>query len=110
MLIKTVEKEGVQIVHLKGNLDTNTSPFAEDSFKEILEGGATRVLADFSELDYISSAGIRVLLSTAKKLQGKGQFGIFNLNQQVKEVLEMTGLAGLVFKIYESEDEALHQL
>jgi anti-anti-sigma factor len=110
MQISIVEKEGVQIVHLRGSLDTQTSPVADGRFREVLDGGATRVLADFRELDYITSAGIRVLLGAAKQLQGRGWFGICNLNENVREILEMTGLAGLVFQVYGSEDEALHEL
>jgi len=110
MQISIVEKKGVQIIHLRGSLDTQTSALADGRFRKVLEGGATRVLADFRDLDYITSAGIRVLLGAAKQLQGKGRFGICNLNDDVRQVLEMTGLAGLVFKVYGSEDEALHEL
>ncbi|MEO1260359.1 MAG: STAS domain-containing protein [Bacteroidota bacterium] len=110
MKIKTTDKEGVKIMHFSGNLDTQTSSEAEQLFREILQIGATRILVDFEELDYISSAGLRVLLTTSKRLHGKGQLGICNANEQVKEVFEMTGLANLVFKLYDTEGQALQEL
>ena len=107
MNIKTIEKQGVKIMQFSGSLDTNTSNEAQQQFKKELESGTTKILVDFAELDYISSAGLRVLLTTSKQLLGKGQLGICSMNEQVREVFEMTGLVDLVFKIYENEGQAL---
>ncbi|MCO6488081.1 MAG: STAS domain-containing protein [Phaeodactylibacter sp.] len=107
MDIQIHEKEGVKIMRIRGSLDTNTSSEAEVLFREVLQEGATRLLLDFSELDYISSAGLRVLLTTSKQLLGRGQLGIFNPNEQIREVFEMTGLIGLIFNIFESEGQAM---
>jgi anti-anti-sigma factor len=61
---------GVTVVRFEGNLDTNTAPDAQERLDALLDQGSTMVLIDFEALDYISSAGLRVLLATAKKLRG----------------------------------------
>ena len=55
----------------------------------------------------MSSAGLRVLIATTIKLQGQGGLILCSMNEQVREVFEMTGLAGLVFKVLDSKEEAL---
>lgn len=107
MEIKVNEKDQMVILRFSGKLDTNTSPEADVFFKKVLEEGHVKVLVDFEHLDYMSSAGLRVLLSAAKQLQGKGAVGICSMNDDVREVLEMTGLADLVFKVFHNEEEAL---
>ena len=107
MEVKIVEKDQLVILRFSGKLDTNTSSEADTYFKKVLEEGHVKILVDFEQLDYMSSAGLRVLLSTAKQLQGKGGVGISSMNDDVREVLEMTGLADLVFKVFKNEEEAL---
>ncbi len=107
MTIKTLNKDDIVIMQLSGKLDSNTSAEANARFKEILKQGRKHILMDFWGLDYISSAGIRVLLILTKQLRGQGKLGFYNMNEQVREVFEMTGLAGKVFKIYSNEQEAL---
>lgn len=107
MNVEITEKDQIAILKFSGKLDTNTSPEADTYFKKTLENGHVKILVDFENLDYMSSAGLRVLLGTAKQLQGKGAVGICSMNNEVKEVLEMTGLADLVFKVFKNEEEAL---
>jgi anti-sigma B factor antagonist len=110
MEIEQREHEGKLILKLSGKLDTNTSPEAETVFNKVLADGYHKILVNFQNLDYMSSAGLRVLLGTAKQLQGKGTVALCNMNDDVREVLEMTGLADLIFKIYPSEKEGLNNL
>lgn len=110
MKIEVTEKDQIVILRFTGKLDTNTSLEAGTYFKKVLEDGHVNILVDFEQLDYISSAGLRVLLSTAKQIQGKGAVGICSMNDEVREVLEMTGLADLIFKIFKNEEEALNGL
>ena len=72
MHITTTEVEGITIAEFEGNLDTNTAPDAEERLGELLEKGVTKILVDFTTLNYISSAGLRVLLVTTKRLGGAG--------------------------------------
>src|SRR5210317_1329921 len=107
MQIEKREHEGKIILILTGKLDTNTSPEAETVFNQVLAEGHHKILVNFQDLDYMSSAGLRVLLGTAKQLQGKGAVALCNMNDDVREVLEMTGLADLIFKVFKSEEDGL---
>lgn len=97
----------VTIVQLDGNLDTNTAPDAQAHFDGLADGGHTLIVVDFGTLNYISSAGLRVLLATAKKLKGMGgQLRMFGLNDTVHEVFEISGFS-TIFSVFATEAEAL---
>ena len=106
MQIFTHTSNDIHIVSIAGSLDSTTSPEAQKSLTAML-AGAKKVALDFSELDYISSAGLRVLLGAAKQLRASGgKLGMFGLNQSVREVFEISGFA-TILSIYKSEAEAL---
>ncbi len=97
----------VTIVQFEGNLDTNTAPDAQAHLDGLAEGGHTRIVIDFGTLNYISSAGLRILLATAKKLKGSGgQLRMFGLNDTVHEVFEISGFS-TIFSVFSTEAEAL---
>jgi anti-anti-sigma factor len=105
MDVRTRTEGEVTIIAFAGNLDSNTSPAAQQAIDGILAGGAKKMVVDFSALDYISSAGLRVLLGAAKKLQPPaGGLRLFGLNETVREVFEISGFAKiLVVKGSEAE-------
>jgi anti-anti-sigma factor len=106
MQIFTRTNNDIHIVSIAGSLDSTTSPEAQKSLDAVL-AGAKKVALDFSELDYISSAGLRVLLGAAKHLRASGgKLGMFGLNQSVREVFEISGFS-TILSIYQSEAEAL---
>ena len=72
MKIDMHDKEDVKVVKVEGKLDTNTTPEAEARLGEIVEEGANKILIDFKDLDFVSSAGLRILLLMAKKLGSRG--------------------------------------
>ena len=82
-------------VALEGRLDTTTAPDLENELKDSLEG-ANELTLDFSKLDYISSAGLRVLLSAHKTMGKKGGMKVTNVNEIVKEVFDVTGFADIL--------------
>ena len=83
-------------VGLSGRLDTVTAPDLEAQLKGCLEGGSGRSL-ELNELEYISSAGRRVLLATHKSLSaGGGRLVIRGANDLVREVFEVTGFTGIL--------------
>ena len=82
-------------VALEGRLDTMTAPELEAELNKSLEGAESLTL-DFSKLDYISSAGLRVLLSAHKAMSGKGGMKVTNVNEIVQEVFEVTGFADIL--------------
>jgi serine/threonine-protein kinase RsbW len=107
MNITTRARNDVTVVAFAGNLDSNTSPEAQQALDAVLAGGGKKIVVDFSALDYISSAGLRVLLGTAKRLSGVGgALRLFGLNETVREVLEISGFS-TILALYPSEDQAL---
>ena len=93
-IIKNKENDTLFIA-LAGRLDTTTAPELEASFNESKEG-VKNVILDFEKLEYISSAGLRVLLSMQKAVMGKGRVVVKNANDSIKEVFDMTGFADIV--------------
>ena len=82
-------------IALEGRLDTTTAPDLEKEIKASLDGVNALVL-DFSKLDYISSAGLRVLLSAHKIMAGRGGMKVTKVNEIVAEVFEVTGFADIL--------------
>ena len=83
-------------IALEGRLDTVTAPELEDVVKHELDG-VNALVMDFSKLDYISSAGLRVLLSAHKIMAGKGgAMKVTNVNEIVREVFEVTGFEDIL--------------
>ena len=94
----TINKEmnGKELkIVLEGRLDTMTAPELEAELSQSMDGAESLVL-DFSKLDYISSAGLRVLLSAHKTMSGKGGMKLTNVNEIVREVFEVTGFADIL--------------
>jgi anti-anti-sigma factor len=82
----------VVTVRLAGRLDSGTAQSAEESFAQVLAGGAPHLVVDMSKLEYISSAGLRVLLVMAKKVQQtNGKVALFGLAANVREVFSISG-------------------
>ena len=82
-------------IALEGRLDTVTAPDLEKVLKDSLDGVDTLTL-DFAKLDYISSAGLRVLLSTHKMMVKKGGMKVTNVNEIVQEVFDVTGFVDIL--------------
>ena len=82
-------------IALEGRLDTTTAPELEAELNKDL-GGADSLTLDFGKLDYISSAGLRVLLTAHKAMAAKGGMKICNVNEVVQEVFEVTGFADIL--------------
>ena len=80
---------------LEGRLDTMTAPELEKELNASLDSAQSLIL-DFSKLDYISSAGLRVLLYAHKAMSGKGGMKVTNVNEIVQEVFEVTGFADVL--------------
>jgi anti-sigma B factor antagonist len=82
-------------IELAGRLDTTTAPALDKTINNDIEGTGDLVL-DFKNLEYISSAGLRVLLSAQKKMQRIGSMKLINVREEVMEVFEMTGFADIL--------------
>ena len=82
-------------IALEGRLDTVTAPELEAELKKSLDGVDSLTL-DFTNLAYISSAGLRVLLSAHKQMSAKGGLTIKNVNEIVREVFDVTGFSDIL--------------
>ena len=90
MTIKKELKGKELAVALEGRLDTITAPELETELKGSLDG-VEKLTLDFSKLEYISSAGLRVLLSTQKRMNTQGSMTVANVNATIMEIFEVTG-------------------
>ncbi|MBQ4237893.1 MAG: STAS domain-containing protein [Ruminococcus sp.] len=79
---------------LEGRLDTITSPDLEAKINEVV-GDAKKLTLDLTKLDYISSAGLRVLLGALQAMEGKGDIVVRNVSKSVREVFDLTGFSNL---------------
>lgn len=93
-IIKNAEGTTLNI-SLVGRLDTTTAPEFEKSFNESVEGMKDVVL-NFEKLDYVSSAGLRVLLTAQKKMNAIGSMKLVNVKEDVMEVFEITGFSEIL--------------
>ena len=80
---------------LEGRLDTVTSPDLEKELRESLDG-VSELVIDFEKLEYISSAGLRVLLSTQKVMNRQGSMKVVNVNETIMEIFEVTGFSDIL--------------
>jgi anti-sigma B factor antagonist len=95
MKITTNQNGSTLEIALEGRLDTMTAPELEAELQKSM-GGAESLVMDFSKLDYISSAGLRVLLSAHKVMSSKGGMKVKNVNEIVQEVLDVTGFSDIL--------------
>ena len=95
MTIEKVQNGTSLTITVGGRLDTTTAPELEAEMKKSLDGAESLVL-DFSKLEYISSAGLRVLLSAHKSMSGKGGMKIIHANEIVLEVFDVTGFSDIL--------------
>lgn len=102
-----VEQENdIYIVSLSGRLDASTTPVIEKKLGKLLEV-AHKIAIDFSKISYLSSAGLRLLLSSTKKMQAKeGKIAFFSMSDDVIEIIQMAGFERILH-IFPSKKETL---
>ena len=94
----TIEKNlnGTELtVTITGRLDTTTAPQLEAEFKQSIDG-VEKLVLDFTALEYLSSAGLRVLLSAQKVMNKQGEMIIKNVNATISEIFEVTGFIDIL--------------
>ena len=110
MEIREDRRDDVLVVAPAGRIDSSSSGALERRLLEHVSGGEKRIVMDLSDVDYISSAGLRVLLLAANKLRPQGgQFVLCSLGQSVREVFELAGFTP-IFSIEPSRELALARL
>ncbi len=110
MQIDTRQVDGMTVIDMSGRLDTSTSGAAYDEMVAIAKSGVTKVVLNLDKMEYVSSAGLRVMLTVAKLLKSSmGELKICHANGVVKEVLEVSGFNHLI-DIYDEEKDAIAAL
>lgn len=95
MDVRAVKKDGKADVKLIGNLDGTSSDMAAEKILSVLEAGIDLTI-DMEQCPYVSSAGLRVLLSVGKRIKlNNGKMRIVNLIEEVKEIMEITGFSSI---------------
>lgn len=110
MEIQSRTESNATVVTVTGRMDTLTTPEYQVKLNDLIAEGKTSLVVDFDGLDYISSAGLRGILSTGKIVKAKGgQLRFANVKGAVKEVFELSGF-GAIFQIHDSVASALTEI
>lgn len=108
--IQEEEREGKKILRIAGKIDASSAPILEKQINSLLESDLKKLLLDFTRVEYLSSAGMRLLLSATKKLKAReGRVVICGMNREVMEIIKMAGFERILH-IYPSEQKALEAL
>lgn len=107
MELSTLSNGSVKIIAVKGSLDALTAPELADALATELRAGSTQLVADLGELEYTSSAGLRVLLNSVKEARSKGgDLRLANVQANVKKVLDLSGFMSIM-KSFDNVDAAV---
>lgn len=93
-IVKNMESTKLTVA-IVGRLDTTTAPELENEIKSSLEG-VTELILDFEKLEYISSAGLRVILSAQKQMNKQGSMKVIKVSPDVNEILDVTGFVDIL--------------
>ena len=94
MVIKKNVNGSEMVIELEGRLDTNTAPDLEKEVSDL--AGIKLLIFDFAKLEYVSSAGLRIILSCQKQMDLQGNMIIKNVNESIKDVLDITGFSDVL--------------
>ncbi|MBW1942100.1 MAG: STAS domain-containing protein [Deltaproteobacteria bacterium] len=110
MDITSKNEDKALIISVSGRMDAVTASDFENALTEFLDQGNSALIIDFSDLDYISSAGLRSILASAKKMKGmNGTLSLACLKEVVKEVFDISGFSAII-PIYDSVETALEAM
>ena len=108
MQISTQDSGAVAVVSVSGRVDSATAPDLEAALKKLVDAEKTQIVLDLLNVEYMSSAGLRAMVSTLKSVKRvNGDLRIANPSPRVEEVLRLAGLTS-IFSIYRSRDEAVN--
>lgn len=107
MEIKEIKEGEITILVLIGKLNTLSSGALDQKLRDLTDNNFNRLVIDFSDLDFISSSGLRVLLTTGKKVKSnQGKLALSALQEHVKDVFDVAGFT-MLFNIFATQDEAV---
>jgi anti-anti-sigma factor len=106
MEITENKRNDVVVVSVQGRVDASNAGVLEQKLISLIAGGDKRFVLDAARLDYISSAGLRVLLVVRKRLPTGGSLALCALQSQIREILDIAGFSS-IFRIHDTQDEAI---
>jgi anti-sigma B factor antagonist len=105
--ITTKEYRRVAVISVSGRIDTSTSTQFEETINDLIDNGHFNLVMDFNEVDFLSSSGLRILVTTRKKLREMGgDVVLANPSQRAADSVEIAGLDKL-FQSYPNREEAI---
>ncbi|HVO23646.1 MAG TPA: STAS domain-containing protein [Candidatus Margulisiibacteriota bacterium] len=109
MELTEAKKSGAVVLGVNGRVDATNAGVLEQRVLGLIDAGEKRLVIDCAELQYISSAGLRVLLVAAKRLSTGGQLALAALNHQIRDVFDIAGFSS-IFQIYPTQADAVAAL
>ena len=110
MEINTRKENNIPVISVKGRIDAVTAPEFEKNLSDLISSGEKNLVVDFADLEYISSAGLRSILASAKKLKTEeGKMLFVGLHGPVEEVFKISGFYS-IFSIFDSKASALKNI
>lgn len=104
-----VSKGEISIINLAGYLDAHTAPTLESNFAELIEKDQYKIVVNFKELAYISSAGLGVFMAYIEKIrENKGDIKLADMSDKVYNIFDLLGFP-LLYEIFKTEDEAVNK-
>ena len=103
------EKGDVSVINLKGFLDAHTAPTLENNFTKLIEDNKYKIVVNFEDLAYISSAGLGVFMAYIESVrENKGDIKLTNMSDKVYNIFDLLGFP-LLYEIYTKEEEAVQK-
>ena len=103
------EKGEISIINLKGYLDAHTAPALENNFTQLIESNKFKIVVNFEDLAYISSAGLGVFMAYIENIRdNKGDIKLTNMSDKVFNIFDLLGFP-LLYEIYKKEEEAIEK-
>ena len=103
------DKGNVSIIYLNGYLDAHTAPQLENNFSELIDKSKFKIVVNFKELNYISSAGLGVFMAYIEKIrENEGDIKLSSMNDKVYNIFDLLGFP-LLYEIFKSEDDAINK-
>lgn len=101
------DKGNVSIIHLNGYLDAHTAPELENNFSELIDNNKFKIVVNFEDLNYISSAGLGVFMAYIEKIrENEGDIKLSSMSDKVYNIFDLLGFP-LLYEIFKSEAEAI---
>lgn len=103
------EKGDISIINLKGYLDAHTAPILENNFVNLISKNRYKIVVDFKDLAYISSAGLGVFMAFIEKVRdSNGDIKLSGMSEKVYNIFDLLGFP-LLYEIFKSEEDAIHK-